>query len=176
MAGQGSRGGPMRLEPIDAPGPLRLLGPPALALAFTIAVAAALARVAGGDPFATLGLIVEGAAGSRFALLETLNRATPLIFTGLAVAVAFRARLWNIGAEAQLYMGAVVTVLLGTGALSLPAAALLPVIALAAFAAGAAMLLVRPCSRPASAWTRWSRRSCSTSSCCSSCRCCSRGR
>ena len=131
----------MRLEPIDAPGPLRLLGPPALALAFTIAVAAALARVAGGDPFATLGLIVEGAAGSRFALLETLNRATPLIFTGLAVAVAFRARLWNIGAEAQLYMGAVVTVLLGTGALSLPAAALLPVIALAAFAAGAAMLL-----------------------------------
>jgi ABC-type uncharacterized transport system permease subunit len=38
--------------------------------------------------------------------VETLTRATPLIFTGLAVAVAFRARLWNIGAEAQLYLGA----------------------------------------------------------------------
>ena len=53
-------------------------------------------------------------------LLETLTRATPLIFTGLAVAVAFRARLWNIGAEAQLYVGGVVTVVLGTGALPLP--------------------------------------------------------
>ena len=68
----------------------------------------------------------KGAAGSQFALLETLTRATPLIFTGLAVAVAFRAKLWNIGAEAQLYIGAVVTVVLGTGALPLPAPILHP--------------------------------------------------
>ena len=68
--------------------------------------------VAGGNPFAVLGLIIKGAVGSKFALLETLNRATPLIFTGLAVAVAFRAKLWNIGAEAQLYSGAIVAVLM----------------------------------------------------------------
>ena len=55
---------------------------------------------------AVLGLIVKGAVGSKFALLETLNRATPLIFTGLAVAVAFRAKLWNIGAEGHFLMGA----------------------------------------------------------------------
>ena len=78
-----------------------------------------------------LGLIVKGAFGSKFALLETLNRATPLIFTGLAVAVAFRAKLWNIGAEAQLYVGAVVTVVLGTGALPWPRLALMPVLLLA---------------------------------------------
>ena len=48
-----------------------------------------------------------------FALTETLTRATPLIFTGLAVAVAFRARLWNIGAEGQLYAGALAAVAVG---------------------------------------------------------------
>jgi simple sugar transport system permease protein len=131
----------MRLEPVADPGALRTLGPPVAALALTVAVAMGLALIAGADPFAVLGMIVQGAAGSRFALLETLNRATPLIFTGLAVAVAFRARLWNIGAEAQLYAGAIVAVLLGTGALPWPSAALLPVMALAAMLAGALVLL-----------------------------------
>lgn len=130
----------MRLEPIANPSALRLYGLPALALAATVVVASLLALVAGANPFATLGLIVEGAAGSRFALLETLNRATPLIFTGLAVAVAFRARLWNIGAEAQLYAGAIVTVLIGMQGWGAPWLQL-PVMALAAIVAGALVLL-----------------------------------
>ena len=58
------------------------------------------------------------ASARWFALSETLTRATPLILTGLAVAVAFRARLWNIGAEGQLYLGAVAAVALGSGALA----------------------------------------------------------
>lgn len=131
----------MRLEPIANPTRRRLVGLPVAALALTVLVASFLALLAGANPFATLGLILEGAAGSKFALLETLNRATPLIFTGLAVAVAFRAKLWNIGAEAQLYAGAVVTVLLGTGALPLPSVLLIPVIAVAAMIAGALVLL-----------------------------------
>lgn len=130
----------MRLEPIAHPGLARRLGLPMAAIAATIAVAAGLAAVAGANPFAVLGQIVIGAVGSKFAALETLNRATPLIFTGLAVAVAFRARLWNIGAEAQLYAGAIIAVLLGTGALG--SAVVLPVSALAAMVAGAALLLV----------------------------------
>ncbi|MEY8144823.1 ABC transporter permease subunit, partial [Falsihalocynthiibacter sp. CO-5D18] len=86
--------------------------------------------------------IVNGAVGSKFSALETLNRATPLIFTGLAVAVAFRAKFWNIGAEAQLYAGALMTVLLGTGALPWPSFALLPVMAAFAILAGAILLLI----------------------------------
>jgi ABC-type uncharacterized transport system permease subunit len=86
-------------------------------------------------------LVFKGAAGSQFALVETLTRATPLIFTGLAVAVAFRARLWNIGAEAQLYLGAVMTVVLGTGAVTLPSAGLIPLIMIAAMLTGALALL-----------------------------------
>ncbi|SEL43828.1 nucleoside ABC transporter membrane protein [Roseovarius azorensis] len=132
----------MRLEPIANPGFARSTLPPVLAIATTVVVASALAMLAGANPFAVLGLILKGAAGSKFALLETLNRATPLIFTGLAVAVAFRARFWNIGAEAQLYAGALMTVVLGTGALPWEAGALLPVLALAAMLAGALVLLV----------------------------------
>lgn len=128
----------MRLEPVAHPSALRRACLPALALLVTVAFGSALAALAGADPFATLGLILTGAAGSRFAILETLNRATPLIFTGLAVAVAFRAKLWNIGAEAQLYAGATVTVAIGTA--GLPAALALPAMALAALAGGALAL------------------------------------
>jgi simple sugar transport system permease protein len=132
----------VRLEPVADPSLARRLGLPAAALGVTVLIGSGLAMVAGAEPFATLGLILRGAAGSQFALLETLNRATPLIFTGLAVAVAFRAKLWNIGAEAQLYMGAVATVLLGTGALAWPSAALWPAMAGAAVLAGALTLLI----------------------------------
>lgn len=131
----------MRLEPIANPSLGRQLGPPVLALIATIAIASALAALAGANPLLTLGLILKGAAGSKFALLETLNRATPLIFTGLAIAVAFRAKLWNIGAEAQLYAGAIVTVILGTSTLSGIGAFALPVMALGAMVAGALVLL-----------------------------------
>lgn len=129
----------MRLEPIANPSTARRLGLPALALAATMVVAMTLALIAGADPLATLGQIATGALGSKLALLETLNRATPLIFTGLAVAVAFRAKLWNIGAEAQLYAGAIMAVVLGTGAIGSPLVQ--PLSALAAMLAGAALLL-----------------------------------
>lgn len=131
----------MRLEVIARPSLTRLIGFPAIALALTVLFGSSLALLAGANPFLTLGLILRGAAGSQFALLETLNRATPLIFTGLAVAVAFRAKLWNIGAEAQLYAGALMAVLLGTGALGWPSGLLLPAMAGAAMLAGALVLL-----------------------------------
>ena len=132
----------MRLEPIDKPSLARSLLPPVTALGATVAIASFLAMLAGANPFSVLGLILNGAFGSKFAILETLNRATPLIFTGLAVAVAFRAKFWNIGAEAQLYAGALLTVLLGTGLLPWPSIAILPTLALFSILAGAILLLV----------------------------------
>jgi simple sugar transport system permease protein len=132
----------MRLEPIVNPSLARTLAPPALAIAGTVVIASLLAMLAGANPFSVLGLILKGAFGSQFALLETLNRATPLIFTGLAVAVAFRARLWNIGAEAQLYAGALVVAILGAGLLDWPAILLLPTMAILAMIAGAVLLLI----------------------------------
>lgn len=132
----------MRLEPIANPSLLRTLTPPMIAIVATVVIASLLAMLAGANPFLVLGLIIKGAFGSQFALLETLNRATPLIFTGLAIAVAFRARLWNIGAEAQLYAGALVAAVLGAGMLDWPAIALLPTMAILAMLAGAVLLLI----------------------------------
>jgi len=131
----------MRLEPIANPTLARSLGFPVAALVLAVMMASVLALLAGANPFATLGLILNGAAGSQFAALETLNRATPLIFTGLAVAVAFRAKLWNIGAEAQLYIGALLTVVFGSSALGLPGPQPLVLMGLAAMIGGALMLL-----------------------------------
>ena len=130
----------MRLEPRIA-SPAQTILYPVAAFAATFAFAALLVLLAGVSPLGVFRLVFLGAAGSQFALLETLTRATPLIFTGLAVTVAFRAKLWNIGAEAQLYIGAVVTVVLGTGAVAAPSWVLVPLIALAAMLAGGLLLL-----------------------------------
>ena len=69
-------------------------------------ISAALIWLIGGDPVGTYAHIVRASLGSIGVLSDTLVKATPLIFTGLACSVAFRMRLWNIGAEGQLMMGA----------------------------------------------------------------------
>lgn len=132
----------MRLEMRQHASLASLAAGPLAALLCAVALSALLVMLSGASPWLTFGLVLKGAAGSQFAILETLTRATPLIFTGLAVAVAFRARLWNIGAEAQLYAGAIATVILGTGYLQLPAALMVPMLMLASVAAGAAVLSV----------------------------------
>ena len=132
----------MRLEPR---GPLSLVQTllyPATAILVAFVLTALLVLASGASPFSVFYLVAKGAAGSSFAALETLTRATPLIFTGLCAAVAFRAKLWNIGAEAQLYMGAVMTAALGTGLLPWPPAILIPALMLSAVLAGAVMLLI----------------------------------
>jgi len=131
----------MRLEPKPTLSLAATVFYPLAAIAATLGFASLLVLAAGASPLSVFYLVAKGAAGSQFALLETLTRATPLIFTGLAVGVAFRAKLWNIGAEAQLYIGAVVTVVLGTGFLPLHAGLLIPIIMVAAMAAGALLLL-----------------------------------
>ena len=110
----------MRLEPREQRSPAILILYPVLALLASVIICALLVMLSGASPLSVFVLMVKGAAGTQFAFLETLTRATPLIFTGLAAATAFRAKLWNIGGEAQLYIGAVMTVVLGTGFLPLP--------------------------------------------------------
>jgi len=79
------------------------------ALLLALASGAVLLLIAGHEPLAAYLALLNGAAGSDSRLGETLMNAVPLILTGLAVGVAFRAGLFNIGAEGQLLMGAVVT-------------------------------------------------------------------
>ena len=131
----------MRLEPRTDVRVSHLVLYPALAVLAAFIIAGLLVLLSGARPLPVFFLVAKGAAGSTFALFETLTRATPLIFTGLAAAVAFRAKLWNIGGEAQLYMGAVATVTFGTGLVPLPGLVLLPLLMAAAVVAGAAVLL-----------------------------------
>jgi general nucleoside transport system permease protein len=114
---------------------------PFAAIVFTLVVCALLVAWAGVPVGSAYLLLLEGGFGSGFALSETLTRATPLIFTGLAVAVAFRAKLYNIGAEGQLYVGALAAVAVGGAGLPLPPALLFPLMAAAAMVAGALLLL-----------------------------------
>jgi ABC-type uncharacterized transport system permease subunit len=132
----------MRLEARSRQSLLVLAGLPVLAIAAAAAFCALLTMLAGANPLNVFTLIYKGAAGTQFAILETLTRATPLIFTGLAAATAFRARLWNIGGEAQFYAGALVTAVLGTGLLPLPAPLLIPLLIIGAALAGAIALAI----------------------------------
>jgi len=116
----------MRLEPrAHVPFWLNLAAPiAAIALAFAFC---ALLILWTGAPIAeSYTALLKGAFGSTFAVTETLTRAAPLIFTGLAAAVAFRAKLWNIGGEGQLYAGALAATWVGTGMVTLPPFLMVP--------------------------------------------------
>jgi general nucleoside transport system permease protein len=131
----------MRLEPrADSPVWLHA-GAPLAAVAAALALAAVPLTLAGADLAGAYRQMAAASFGSWFALSETLTRATPLILTGLAVVVAFRARLWNIGAEGQLYLGAVAAVALGSGAVELPAPLLVPLLLAASATTGALFML-----------------------------------
>ena len=106
-----------------------------------VAVAGVPIVVAGAPVLDAYALMLTGAFGSLFTISETLTRATPLILTGLAATVAFRARLWNIGLEGQLYAGALAAVAVGTGAIAAPAWAMLPLVMLAGALAGGLVML-----------------------------------
>jgi len=77
-----------------------------LAVVFAVGILALSGAAFGHDPFELLGILVSGSVGSRFVLEGTLLKSVPLLLTGLSVAVAFRAGVWNIGAEGQFIVGA----------------------------------------------------------------------
>ncbi len=74
---------------------------------------------------------------SGFVLAQSLARVTPLIFTGLAVAIGLRAGLFNIGADGQMTVGALAAALAGAAAPGLSPAAHVPLVLLAGLLAGA---------------------------------------
>ncbi len=137
----------MRLEKRSQTSPAALFLAPVGAVLFTLAISSLLVLWAGAPVAQTYGLLLKGGFGSVFALSETFTRAIPLILTGLAATVAFKARLFNIGAEGQLYAGALAAVavggLHGGSGFDVAPWILFPLMMLAASVAGA-LLLVGP--------------------------------
>lgn len=128
----------LRIEPRENPSRWWTLGMPIASALLALLLAAIPLALAGANIFEGYRQMAKGIFGSTFAFTEMLTRATPLIFTGLAVTLAFRAKLWNIGAEGQLYLGAMAAVVVGTGMIDAPAFILIPIILLAGASAGAA--------------------------------------
>lgn len=77
-----------------------------IAILAAFLVSAILLMTASAQIIPAFEALFTGAFGSKRAILETLVRASPLILTGLAATMAFRAKIWNIGAEGQLVIGA----------------------------------------------------------------------
>src|SRR4051812_39989009 len=108
------------------------------------AVAVAIAFVAGGiiillsgqNPLEAYKALFSGAFGDKRSIAETLVAATPLIFGGLAFAIAARSGMFNIGIEGQLMMGGLACGLVGALDLGIPAVLFLPLALLTAAVAG----------------------------------------
>lgn len=86
---------------------------PFLAILTAVVVGGVIIAFVGGNPILAYRGLLEGSFGSTKALSETAVWATPYIFAGLAVALAFKGGLFNIGAEGQLAVGAVASSLIG---------------------------------------------------------------
>jgi ABC-type uncharacterized transport system permease subunit len=100
-------------------------------------VCAIMLKSADVDVGKAFGLLYSGAFGSWKATVKTLVKASPLILTGLAVTVAFRAKIWNIGAEGQLFAGAITSFWGYSLCLGAPSPIMLSVVFLSGFAGGA---------------------------------------
>ena len=111
--------------------------------AAVLLIASALLALGGFSPIQAGRSLLTGAFGGYQPFVSiTLVRSVPLILTGLAVALAFRAGVWNIGAEGQLYAGAIASVWVALRFAELPGPVLLPLVLTAAAVGGALWVAV----------------------------------
>src|SRR5919197_6266788 len=117
---------------------IRELKFPLIAVLAAFVAGGILVALIGDDPIQTYALLIGSALSWPDGIGYTLFYATPLIFTGLAVAVAFRCGLLNIGAEGQLYVAAFAAAWAGIFFANSPLWILVPLTCLAAILSGAA--------------------------------------
>ncbi|GIV98295.1 MAG: ABC transporter permease [Herpetosiphonaceae bacterium] len=122
-----------RLGPLA--GMLRPILVPFLAVVSALMIGAIVIAISGRNPLLAYAGLIDGSWGSGRAIAGTLVRMTPYVFGGLAVALAFRAGLFNIGGEGQLLLGTLAGAWVGYQ-LALPAVIHLPLALLAGVLAG----------------------------------------
>lgn len=115
---------------------------PVASVIMTLIISAIPIRLAGANLWSAYRALFYGALGTRFNILETLVKTSPYLLTGLAVAFAFRAKFWNIGAEGQLLAGAIVATWIAVNINSLPISIMLPLVLVAGFIAGGLWAIV----------------------------------
>ncbi len=97
----------IRIEERQNVSSLAKVGSLLLAILISLIISAILIDYAGADIKVAAISLFSGAFGGKRELIETLIKSTPLIFTGLATVIVFRAKIWNIGQEGQLFAGAI---------------------------------------------------------------------
>ncbi|MEO0497461.1 MAG: ABC transporter permease [Pseudomonadota bacterium] len=133
----------MRFERREQRSALMVFAPPVIAIAVSLMLSGVLIALAGAPVLEAFGSLLTGAFGSRLAITETLTRTAPLILTGLAAATAFRAKLWNIGAEGQLYLGAIAVAAMSSQVIGgFPGFVQIPILLVTGAVAGMIFLLV----------------------------------
>ena len=115
---------------------------PIIAIILALIVSGVLIWVAGSNPFQAYVALLDGSFGSVAAIAATGVRAAPLILSGLAVGVGFKAGLWNIGGEGQIYLGAAAATAVGITPLPVPAWLHLIFAVMAGFIGGAFWMLL----------------------------------
>lgn len=118
------------------------LATPFISVALAVVIGSLVIVASGHDPVAAFSAMFLGAFGGVRQIGETLLRATPLIFTGLAVAYGFRSGLFNIGAEGQLFLGGLAAAFFGVQLAGLPWIVSVPLVLLSAMLAGAAWAFI----------------------------------
>ena len=110
-----------------------------VALLASIVIVSVLISIFGADVSIVLMALAKGSFGSLSALIDTLIKATPIMLTGLATIVAFRAKVWNIGQEGQLYAGAMgaTFIVLTFPDINLPSFIYIPILLFASMIGGA---------------------------------------
>ncbi len=98
----------------------RAVNVPLAAVLLAALIGAIILLISGANPLTAYGALLKGSFGTMDNLTRTLEKATPLIFSGLAVAFAFKAGLFNIGAQGQLLFGAITAAAVGFGIHGLP--------------------------------------------------------
>jgi simple sugar transport system permease protein len=131
----------IRLQQRAAPPPGFVLALPVAAVAVTFALTAGIVFAAGANPLEAYEQFLITPLRSEFGVLEVLVSMTPILFTGAAVALAFRAGYWNIGAEGQLLCGAIAAAWVGQVVEGWPRVAVLPVMVALGALAGAVWAL-----------------------------------
>jgi ABC-type uncharacterized transport system permease subunit len=116
-----------------------ILGPlmPLFATLLALLVGALMLLALDADPVEAYGALLKGAFGSLNALADTAVRATPLLFVGLGICIAFRGGVTNIGGEGQLVAGAVGASIVALSLPGWPGWAIIPLCLLVGFLAGA---------------------------------------
>ena len=111
---------------------------PLLSVILALLIGAIILLISGSSPITAYAALFNGAFGSADAFARTLEKATPLIFGGLAVAFAFKAGLFNIGGQGQLLVGGIVAAYVGFAFNGLPFILHMPLALFAGSLAGAA--------------------------------------